>query len=354
MGVLRRAVRRDHHSRGVRRARSGCADGVVFCSHVEWSTGRVNDVAAVCVAGARCGRALNRRRRARAGSARARSPGCRRRRVRRELPQVALCAEGRRVPLRAAGSAAADRPAVVSWDWAAPFGAQSHLWQFPAYTSAPTAGRFRSSCPGACAPSTIESAPAARARAHTAATSLTRPVDHSTCEQKTTRVCGRGTSSSNGTRVRVAPVHRATNSQRSSMPPYSASASSTSSPLCRSSDRAAALSATVAFVANTRSPRGAPTKSARRLASRLEPLRETALRREELDRPPLELELEALVGLEDGPRARAEGAVVQEDRRRDRGGRDPSQRRSSSTAAPRRSWKPFTALNPPLIAPLGA
>src|ERR1700681_158043 len=35
-----------------------------------------------------------------------------------------------------------------------PFGAQSHLWQFPVYQSAPRLFKSTATCPGPCAPST--------------------------------------------------------------------------------------------------------------------------------------------------------------------------------------------------------
>ena len=76
--------------------------------------------------------------------------------------------------------------------------------------------------PGACAPSTIESTPASRARRQIAATSFTRPLVHSTCEQKTTRVRGPGTSVVEAADARASHrCARATYSQRDLMPPYS-------------------------------------------------------------------------------------------------------------------------------------
>ena len=84
---------------------------VVFCSHIEWTSGRVNDVAP-SAARARAAGALSIVDGAHApGPDRPRPRGARRRRLRGQLPQVALRAEGRGVPLRAARGAGADRPA---------------------------------------------------------------------------------------------------------------------------------------------------------------------------------------------------------------------------------------------------
>jgi len=96
------------------------------------------------------------------------------------------------------------------------------------------------------------------------------------------------------------------------MPPYSASPSSTSSPASRASERTTAFSAELAFVANVRFPGAAPTYQA---SCERAPSRSFGKRRssaQELDRLALELALKALVGLEYGPRARAERPVVQE------------------------------------------
>ena len=82
---------------------------VVFCSHIEWSTGRVNDLARLVARTRARRRAARRRRRARAGPDRPRSRRARRRRLRRQLPQMAVRAEGLGLPLRAARGAAADR-----------------------------------------------------------------------------------------------------------------------------------------------------------------------------------------------------------------------------------------------------
>ena len=110
------------------------------------------------------------------------------------------------------------------------------------------------------------------------------------------------------------------------MPPYSASPSSTSSPGSSSSDRATAFRPSVAFGANARFAGAAPDVRRRGVARAVvEQRREPPLEREELDRLPLELALQALVGLEHGPRARPERAVVQVDDVGIEEERDPSQ-----------------------------
>jgi Selenocysteine lyase len=82
----------------------------VFCSHVEWVSGRVNELAPLLAAArdvGACRSSTARTRRARsrcAGRARAR-------RVLGQLPQVAVRAEGLGLSLCAPGGAAVDRPA---------------------------------------------------------------------------------------------------------------------------------------------------------------------------------------------------------------------------------------------------
>ena len=147
--------------------------------------------------------------------------------------------------------------------------------------------------------------------------SLTRPVDHSMCEQKTTRVSRRARARRTDERTSVAPVRSATWRQRISMPPYSASPSSTSSP-GRERERADDRVQGRARVRREREVVGALRRRRRR--ARGAPSSSSAgnrrSRREELDRLALELALEALVRLEDGARAGAERPVVQVDDRR--------------------------------------
>ena len=73
------------------------------------------------------------------------------------------------------------------------------------------------------------------------------------------------------------------------------------------------LTPVVALATRMRSSASAPRYAASRSSGRGDPGRIAACEAEELHRLALELELEALVLLEDGPRAGAERTVVEED-----------------------------------------
>ena len=120
-------------------------------------------------------------------------------------------------------------------------------------------GRARSG-PGAWAPSTIESAPSARAAEQTAARSLTRPVvPFDVRAEDDPRLRPGLELGERGSPERHAGPP-ATKRQRISMPPYSASPSSTSSPGSSASERMTAFSAELVFVRERpRSSGGAPT-----------------------------------------------------------------------------------------------
>ena len=79
------------------------------------------------------------------------------------------------------------------------------------------------------------------------------------------------------------------------------------------SERMTAFSAELAFVAKTRSSGRRADVGGQLEPRRVEQRRKAPLERQELDRLALELALQRLVGLEYGPRAGAERAVVQVD-----------------------------------------
>ena len=127
-------VRGGAHRAPVRASRSrqpvpGPKTRAIFCSHVEWTSGQVNDIAAVCEP-ARDAGVITIVYGARAGPDRTRSRVVRSRRLRRQLPQVVVRAEGRRLPVRAARGAADDRTAGRLWDWEDGSGfAEQNRWQ---------------------------------------------------------------------------------------------------------------------------------------------------------------------------------------------------------------------------------
>ena len=58
-----------------------------------------------------------------------------------------------------------------------PLGVSIHLWQAPVYMSAPSVVKFKSICPGACAPSTNVRMPRSFANAQISSTGNRRPVE---------------------------------------------------------------------------------------------------------------------------------------------------------------------------------
>ena len=124
--------------------------------------------------------------------------------------------------------------------------------------SAPSCSRSSGSWPGACAPSTIDRTPAARAAAQISATGRTSAVGDVMCETETARVRGPmlDATSSGSQTTRVAP----TNSHVRVIAPYSCAVVRISSSGASRSERMTALSADVAFGTNTRSSPRAPTK----------------------------------------------------------------------------------------------
>ena len=101
------------------------------------------------------------------------------------------------------------------------------------------------SCPGTWAPSTMASAPAARAAAQISATGRTSAVGDVMCETETARVRGpmRATTSSGAQTTSVAPA----NSQVRVIAPYSCVVVTTSSPGASRSERMTAFSPDVAL-----------------------------------------------------------------------------------------------------------
>ena len=139
-----------------------------------------------------------------------------------------------------------------------PLGAHSHLWQLPAYTSAPSRATSSGSWPGTWAPSTIERTPARRAASQISATGSTSAVGEVMCETTTARVRIPmfETSSSGSTRTTFARM----NSSVRRIAPYSCFVVRISSSGRMRSERITALSAAVAFGVKTRSSGRAPTK----------------------------------------------------------------------------------------------
>ena len=180
--------------------------------------------------------------------------------------------------------------------------------------------------PGACAPSTIASAPAARAAAQISATGRTRAVGDVICETETARVRGPilAITSSGSQTTNVAPL----NSHVRVIAPYSCAVVTISSPGSRRSERMTALSArgrvrhegdVVRLHAHERREDSrAPRRVAR--AARAHSRSAHDLPREEVGRPLLQLALEPLVLGEDSRRTRAVAAVVELDDIRSRGG----------------------------------
>ena len=140
---------------------------------------------------------------------------------------------------------------------------------------------------------------------------MTRPLVHSMCEQKTTRVRGPGSSSANGARTSVAPVL-----SRDVRPEdlHAAVLRVAEQHLVagRSDERAdRGVQRRARVRREDQIVGGAPTYAASSSRAPSSSSAKRRLERQELDRLPLELALEPLVRLEDRPWARAERAVVQ-------------------------------------------